>query len=55
MDLSLESTFGLAPGVAAWLIVPDRRRRTGSGCCPGAWAIPVTLAVGAADRRVNGC
>ena len=26
MDLSLESTFGLAPGVAAWLTVADRRR-----------------------------
>ena len=34
MDLSLESTFGLAPGVAAWLIVAAGVAATGSACCP---------------------
>ena len=33
MDLSLESTFGLAPGVAAWLIVPAGVTH-GLGRCP---------------------
>jgi simple sugar transport system permease protein len=38
MDLSLESTFGLAPGIAAYLTI--------SGTLSGGWAIPVTLLVG---------
>ncbi|POX45295.1 ATPase, partial [Streptomyces sp. Ru72] len=42
MDLSLESTMGLAPGVAAWLVVPAGAGH-GLGLLPGAWAIPVTL------------
>ena len=29
MDLSLEATYGLAPMVAAWLIVPSRPSATG--------------------------
>jgi simple sugar transport system permease protein len=45
MDLSLESTMGLAPGVAAWLVVPVGTGQ-GLGLLPGGWAIPVTLAVG---------
>ena len=45
MDLSLESTMGLAPGVAAWLVVPTGAGH-GLGLLPGAWSIPVTLAVG---------
>ena len=45
MDLSLESTFGIAPGVAAWLTVAAGAGH-GLGLLPGAWAIPVTLGVG---------
>ncbi|RPF31557.1 ABC transporter permease [Streptomyces sp. TLI_185] len=52
MDLSLESTMGLAPGVAAWLVVPAGAGH-GLGLLPGAWAIPVTLAVGALVGVVN--
>ena len=46
MDLSLESTFGLAPGVAAWMTVAVGTGH-GLGLVPGGWAIPLTLAVGA--------
>ncbi|MEV4624033.1 ABC transporter permease [Asanoa sp. NPDC049573] len=46
MDLSLESTFGLAPGVAAWMTVAVGTGH-GTGLLPGAWAIPITLLVGA--------
>lgn len=46
MDLSLESTFGLAPGVAAWMTVAVGAGH-GLGLAPGGWAIPITLAVGA--------
>lgn len=46
MDLSLESTFGLAPGVAAWMTVAVGAGH-GTGLLPGGWAIPITLAVGA--------
>ncbi|MFF4685552.1 ABC transporter permease [Streptomyces sp. NPDC001307] len=52
MDLSLESTMGLAPGVAAWLVVPAGAGH-GLGLLPGAWAVPVTLAVGALVGVVN--
>jgi simple sugar transport system permease protein len=53
MDLSLESTFGLAPGVAAWLIVPTGVTH-GLGIFPGWTAVPVTLAVGVVVGLVNG-
>jgi simple sugar transport system permease protein len=46
MDLSLESTFGLAPGVAAWMTVAVGAGH-GTGLLSGAWAIPITLLVGA--------
>lgn len=46
MDLSLESTFGLAPGVAAWLTVAVGAGH-GLGLLDGGWAVPITLAVGA--------
>lgn len=46
MDLSLESTFGLAPGVAAWMTVAVGAGH-GLGLIPGGWAVPITLAVGA--------
>jgi simple sugar transport system permease protein len=52
MDLSLESTMGLAPGVAAWLVVPAGAGH-GLGLLSGAWAIPVTLAVGALVGVIN--
>ncbi|WP_405799525.1 ABC transporter permease [Streptomyces sp. NBC_01506] len=52
MDLSLESTMGLAPGVAAWLVVPTGAGH-GLGLLPGGWAIPVTLAVGALVGVLN--
>ncbi|GAA2988295.1 ABC transporter permease [Streptosporangium longisporum] len=52
MDLSLESTFGLAPGVAAWLTVAVGSG-AGLGVLPGVWAIPVTLAVGALIGAIN--
>ncbi|MER6569054.1 ABC transporter permease [Streptomyces sp. NPDC001093] len=52
MDLSLESTMGLAPGVAAWLVVPAGAGH-GLGLLPGAWAVPVTLTVGALVGVVN--
>ncbi|MDX3694554.1 ABC transporter permease [Streptomyces europaeiscabiei] len=52
MDLSLESTMGLAPGVAAWLVVPTGSGH-GLGLLSGAWAIPVTLAVGALIGVIN--
>lgn len=50
MDLSLESTFGLAPGIAAYLTVTGGQ---GLGLLPGGWAIPVTLAVGLVVGAVN--
>lgn len=53
MDLSLESTFGLAPGIAAWLIVQPGVTH-GLGILPGAWAIPITLLVGALIGTFNG-
>ena len=53
MDLSLESTFGLAPGVAA-LLVLSPGISNGLGWLPGAWSIPLTLAVGVVIGAVNG-
>ncbi|MEU0897142.1 ABC transporter permease [Streptomyces massasporeus] len=53
MDLSLESTMGLAPGIAAWLVVSAGVGH-GLGILPGGWAVPVTLAVGALIGVVNG-
>lgn len=52
MDLSLESTFGLAPGVAAWLIAPTGVAH-GLGLLSNGWAIPVVLATGALIGAVN--
>ncbi|MFL6051968.1 MAG: ABC transporter permease [Actinoallomurus sp.] len=53
MDLSLESTFGLAPGVAAWLVLAPGITH-GVGWLSGAWSIPITLAVGALIGWANG-
>jgi simple sugar transport system permease protein len=52
MDLSLESTMGLAPGVAAWLTVPAGAGH-GLGWLSGAWSVPVALAVGLLIGVVN--
>ncbi|PPS67276.1 MULTISPECIES: ABC transporter permease [Streptomyces] len=52
MDLSLESTMGLAPGVAAWLVVPAGAGH-GLGLIPGGLSIPVTLAVGLLIGVIN--
>ena len=53
MDLSLESTFGLAPGVAAWMTVAAGAGH-GLGLLSGAWAIPLVLLVGALAGLANG-
>jgi simple sugar transport system permease protein len=53
MDLSLESTYGLAPMVAAWLIVP--RMAFGSGALLNPYiGILILLVIGAAVGLVNG-
>jgi simple sugar transport system permease protein len=53
MDLSLESTYGLAPMIAAWLIVPIAA--FGNGMLLNPWlGILILLAVGAAVGLVNG-
>jgi simple sugar transport system permease protein len=53
MDLSLESTFGLAPMVAAWLIVPIAAYGNGADLNPYL-GIVVLLVVGAVIGLVNG-
>src|SRR6202000_1854902 len=53
MDLSLEGTYGLAPMVAAWLIVPVAAYGDGTDLSPYL-GIVVLLAVGAAIGLVNG-
>jgi simple sugar transport system permease protein len=53
MDLSLESTFGLAPMVAAWLIVPVSAFGSGTDLSPYL-GIVVLLVVGAAVGLING-
>jgi simple sugar transport system permease protein len=53
MDLSLESTYGLAPMVAAWLIVPVAAYGNGLDLNPYL-GILVLIAVGAAIGLVNG-
>jgi simple sugar transport system permease protein len=53
MDLSLEGTYGLAPTVAAWLMVPALAYGAGTMLSPYL-AIVVLLAVGAVIGLVNG-
>jgi simple sugar transport system permease protein len=53
IDLSMESTFGLAPGVAAWLVVAPGVTH-GLGALPGWTSVPVTLLVGVVIGAVNG-
>ena len=55
MDLSLESTFGLAPGIAAWLIIdPAVTHGLGVHMLPPALAVPTVLLVGALVGAFNG-
>jgi len=53
MDLSLEATFGLAPMVAAWLIVPVTAFGSGADLSPYV-GILVLLGVGTAVGLLNG-
>ncbi|MER5641407.1 ABC transporter permease [Kitasatospora sp. NPDC002227] len=55
MDLSLESTIGVAPVLAVWLTLPDHGARfNGLGLFPGWAAIPLCLLIGALIGAVNG-
>jgi simple sugar transport system permease protein len=56
MDLSLESTIGVAPVIAVWLVAPAHGGRfegLGTGL-PGWTAIPICLLVGALIGALNG-
>ncbi|OIV35806.1 ATPase [Mangrovactinospora gilvigrisea] len=53
MDLSLEATFGLAPGIAAWICLPAGGSAHGLGWLGGAWSVPLTLLVGLAIGLLN--
>jgi simple sugar transport system permease protein len=53
MDLSLESTFGLAPMIAAWLILPVTAYGSGLQLSPYLGLL-ILLAVGAAVGLING-
>ncbi len=53
MDLSLESTFGLAPGVAAWLVLAPGITH-GLGVLPTGMAVLFTLVVGVVIGLING-
>ncbi|MBP0451597.1 ABC transporter permease [Kitasatospora sp. RG8] len=55
MDLSLESTIGVAPVIAVWLVLPDHGARfNGLGLFPSWTAIPLCLVVGALIGAING-
>lgn len=56
MDLSLESTIGVAPVIAMWLVMPSHGSATfhGIGLFPGWSSIPVCLLVGLAIGAANG-
>lgn len=54
MDLSLESTVGLAPGLAAWLILAPGVTNGVGVELPGYLGVPITLAVGALIGAING-
>ncbi|RIJ78374.1 ABC transporter permease [Nakamurella silvestris] len=53
MDLSLESTFGLAPGIAIWMTI-GTATSGGFGWAPVSLTIPIALIVGAIVGVVNG-
>jgi simple sugar transport system permease protein len=55
MDLSLESTIGVAPVIAVWLVLPTSGARfTGLGIFPEWMAVPLCLLVGVVIGAVNG-
>ncbi|MCX4727565.1 ABC transporter permease [Streptomyces sp. NPDC090052] len=55
MDLSLESTIGIAPVIALWLVLPSSGDRfTGLGLLPAWTAIPLCLLAGLAIGAFNG-
>jgi len=56
MDLSLESTIGVAPVIAMWLVMPSTGSATyhGIGALPGWLSIPVCLLVGVLVGGFNG-
>jgi simple sugar transport system permease protein len=55
MDLSLESTIGVAPVIAMWLVLPAHGGRfNGLGLLPGWTSVPLCLLVGLAIGAVNG-
>lgn len=55
MDLSLESTIGVAPVIAVWLVLPDHGARfNGLGLFPAWSAIPLCLLIGALIGAANG-
>lgn len=54
LDLSLESTVGLAPGIAVWLVLPKVPGHGQGLEVAGAWSIPIALAVGLAVGLING-
>ena len=54
LDLSLESTVGLAPGIAVWLVLPKVPGHGQGLQLAGAWSVPVALAVGALVGLING-
>ncbi|MGW0820125.1 ABC transporter permease [Streptomyces sp. NPDC002845] len=55
MDLSLESTIGVAPVIAVWLVLPASGGRfTGLGLFPEWMAVPLCLLVGVAIGALNG-
>src|SRR3954453_5191515 len=54
LDLSLESTVGLAPGIAVWLVLPKNPGHGQGLELAGGWAVPVTLGVGLLIGLLNG-
>jgi len=55
MDLSLESTIGVAPVIAVWMVLPSEGGRfSGLGLLPGEFSVPICLLVGALIGAFNG-
>jgi simple sugar transport system permease protein len=54
LDLSLESTVGLAPAIAAWLVLPKSPGHGQGIEIAGAWAVPIALGIGVLIGIVNG-
>jgi simple sugar transport system permease protein len=55
MDLSLESTIGVAPVIAVWMVLPASGGRfAGLGLLPAWTAIPLCLLIGALIGALNG-